>query len=76
MKKQTIEYSSPVDALVAITKRLQLFENRYKLTSEEFFDNFSKGKLEDSSDFIEWSNDYQHYLAIRAEIEGQLRHVA
>jgi len=64
MKKQRIEYSSPVDALVAITQRLYRFEDRYKMTSEDFFDSFSKGKLEDSSDFIEWSNDYQHYLAV------------
>ena len=65
MKKQRIEYDSPVDALVAIAKRLSVYEGRYQMASEEFFDKFTKGQSEDSEDFVEWANDYQHYLAIR-----------
>ena len=76
MKKERIQYSSAVDALVAVAKRLNLYENRYRMTSEEFFNGYEKGRREDSMDFIEWANDYQHYLAIRVEIEKQLRHVA
>ncbi len=72
MRKQRIEYDSPVDALVAIAKRLSIFETRYRMTSEEFFDKFSKGQSEDSEDFVEWANDYQHYVAIRREIEAQV----
>jgi len=76
MRKQRIEYDSPVDALVAIAKRLNFYEGRYQMASEEFFDKFSKGQSEDSEDFVEWANDYQHYMAVRREIEGQLQHVA
>lgn len=76
MRKQRIEYNSPVDALVAIAKRLQSFEYSFKMTSEEFYYRFAKGQLDDSIDFTEWSNDYQHYLSIRTEIEGLLRNVA
>ena len=76
MRKQRIEYDSPVDALVAIAKRLSIYEGRYQMASEEFFDKFSKGQSEDSEDFVEWANEYQHYMAIRREIEAQLRHVA
>ena len=76
MQKQRIEYDSPVDALVAIAKRLSVYEERYQMTSEEFFDKFTKGKSEDSEDFIEWANDYQHYMAMRREIEAQIQHVA
>ncbi len=77
MRKQRIEYGSPLDAIVAVAKRLSLCENRYNLTSEDFFDQFSKGQLEDSTDFVEWANDYQHYLAIRSEIERSFQqHVA
>ena len=74
MKKQRIEYDSPVDALVAIAKRLSVYEGRYQMASEEFFDKFTKGQSDDSEDFVEWANDYQHYLAIRREIEAQLQH--
>lgn len=76
MRKERIQYSSSVDALVAVAKRLSLYENRYRMTSEEFFSRYEKGRMEDSIDFVEWGNDYQHYLAIRVEIEKQLRHVA
>lgn len=32
--------------------------------------------VSDDIDFVEWSNDYQHYLAIRLELEKQLENVA
>ena len=76
MLKERSEYLSPVDALVAVAKRLSLFENQYRIASEEFFDRYEKGRMEDSMDFVEWANDYRHYLAIRLEIEKQLCHVA
>ncbi len=37
MRKQRIEYDSPVDALVAVAKRLNMYETRYKIISEEFY---------------------------------------
>jgi hypothetical protein len=76
MRKQRNQYISSLDALVAILKRLSTFENRYHLESEDFFDKYKKGLLEDSVDFVEWANDYQHYVAIRFEIESQIRNVA
>lgn len=76
MRKQINAYDSPVDALIAVTKRLSVFENRYRMETEDFFNKFSKGQMDDSIDFIEWSNDYQHYLAIRIDIEKQIQHVA
>ncbi len=76
MRKQRIEYDSPIDALVAIAKRLSVYEADYQKASEDFFDNFSKGELEDSEDFVEWANDYKHYVALRSEIEDQLQHAA
>ncbi len=76
MPKQRIEYYSKVDALVAVAKRLNSYEERYKLVSEEFYDRFCKGKMEDSLDVVEWSNDYQHYLALKFDIERQLKNAA
>ena len=39
MKRHRIEYDSPLDALVAISKRLSVYESRYHMESEHFFDN-------------------------------------
>ncbi len=74
MRKLIIEYDSRVDALVAISKRLSLYERRNKMESEEFFDRFSKGQMEDSEEFVEWANDYQHYLALRQDVDVRLHH--
>ena len=76
MRKLRIDYDSPVDALVAIAKRLSNYEMQYQMESEAFFDNFSKGLSKDSEDFVEWANDYKHYIDIRREIEVSLQHAA
>ena len=76
MQKQTIKYVSAVDALVAITKRLSSYETRYKIVSEDFFNRYRKGEMEDSTDFVEWSNAYEHFIEIRQKIERRLQNVA
>ena len=76
MRKKRIEYDSALDALVAVAKRLSAFEIQNQITSEEFFDKFRKGEMEDSADFVEWANDYRHFLALRSEMEDRLRNAA
>jgi len=76
MKKQTIKYDSPVDSLVAVSKRLSVYEDKYKRSSEDFYNDFNKGVLDDSEEFIEWSNDYQHFLVIKESIQTRPQHVA
>ena len=76
MQKQTTKYDSSLDALVAVAKRLSTYEERYSKSSEEFYDKYSKGSLKDSIDFTEWSNDYQHFLTIRRDLEKHLQNVA
>ncbi len=65
MRKQTIEYPSPFDALIAVTKRLSIYESQQQMDSEEFFDRYNRGKLSDDTVFVEWANDYRHYLELR-----------
>lgn len=76
MRKQTIEYTSPLDALVAVAKRLSLYESRQGMASEEFFNQYQKGLLSDDSVLVEWANDYRHYLEIRKALEKQLYRAA
>ena len=74
MRKQRIEYNSSVDALVAVAKRLSVYEGQYNMMSEEFYDKFIKGQMGDTEDFTEWANNYQHYLDLRQEVDIQIRH--
>ena len=72
MRKQTIQYTSPIDALIAVTKRLSLYESQQRMDSEEFFDRYSQGRLSDDAMFVDWANDYRHYLQIRQELAKSL----
>lgn len=65
MGAQTIQYTSTLDALVAITKRLGLREDKYRIESEEFFHRYQKGEMGDDADVMEWATDYQDYLNLR-----------
>ena len=76
MIKQRIQYTSPLDALIAVSKRLSLYEDKQGINSEDFFDQYTKGELSDNVIFIEWANDYRHYLGLRQEIEQRLSHAA
>ncbi len=76
MQKQRIQYPSTLDALIAVAKRLSLNEDRYQIDSDEFFDRFNQGQLSDESMFVEWANDYRHYLALRQDLETRLKNVA
>lgn len=76
MQKKRIEYDSNLDALVAISKRLSLSEKQYNMISEDFYDKYSKGLINDTIEFVEWANDYRHYLAVYKKLEKQLSHVA
>ena len=43
MRKQTIQYTSPLDALIAVAKRLSLYENQQHMDSNTFA-NYEKLK--------------------------------
>ena len=76
MRKQTMQYTSPLDALVTVAKRLSLYEDQQHMDSETFFDRYSRGQLSDDTLFVEWANDYRHYLVLRRDLEQRLHDVA
>ena len=77
MQKTRIEYGSSLDALVAISKRLSAMEIQHQMASEEFYDKYSKGFIDDSIEMIEWANQYRHhYLSIYKQLEKQLKNAA
>lgn len=76
MNKETIVYDTPLDALLAITKRLVRYETDSGMTSEVFFERYSRGQLGDDVQFVDWANDYRHYQALRQEVERLMRAAA
>jgi len=75
MTVETIACDSSVDALVVLLRVLIAYEQRYQMSSAEFFTRYQEGKLEDSADFVEWAGDYQHYLGILQELRARLKAV-
>jgi hypothetical protein len=77
MRKQTIQYSSPLDDLIEVAKRLSILEQQKNMDSEEFFYPYSQGLLPaDDAVFVEWANDYRHYLFLRQELDKKLKNAA
>ena len=47
---------------------LQVFEQQYQLSSEDFYRQFKTGQLEDDIDFVEWSAFYQMWLDLQKRL--------
>jgi len=76
MGKQIIEYTSPLDALVALVRQLIHYELKYQMTSEDFFSQYQQGRTDDHEDFVEWSGNYRHYLSLHQDLATKLQGVA
>jgi len=76
MDIQRIEFKSPLEALLALSRALAILEARHGMSSEEFFARYSDGKLGDDRDFVEWAGDFQHYQSLKLELEHKLEAVA
>lgn len=72
MTIQRTIYTSPIEALVALTRSLVAYEQQYHLSSADFYACYQRGELGDTADFIEWAGDYQHYLQLKEELEQKL----
>ena len=48
-------------ALLNIRLDLQQFEQKYQLTTEEFYQQFKTGSFEDTEDFMIWAGIYEMF---------------
>jgi hypothetical protein len=76
MRKQIIEYTNPLDALIALAKQLTAYELQYQMDSSEFFSQYSQGNTSDEEDLVEWAGLYQQYLGLYQELGQRLQYVA
>jgi hypothetical protein len=52
-----------------LRNRLQEFEARYHMSSEDFYRRFRAGELGDAMDFVEWSVFYDMWKSVSARLE-------
>jgi hypothetical protein len=72
MTVQRTVYTSPVEALTALIRSLVAYEQRYQMSSSDFYAQYQRGEMEDTADMVEWAGDYQHYLQLKEELEQKL----
>jgi len=53
------ETSRLISQKARLEQQLADFEQRYSLSSEEFYERFEQGELGDAMDFVEWSATYE-----------------
>ncbi|RLD68728.1 MAG: hypothetical protein DRI95_02150 [Bacteroidetes bacterium] len=58
--------------IASMQEDLDKYEQNYKMNSSEFFNQFEKGKLEDSKDFILWSGIYEMQLSCKQKLQKLL----
>ena len=71
MRVETQTYDSPIEALEALVREMVAYEMQYGMSSQEFYQAYSEGRLEDTKDFVEWVGDYHHYLGLKQELEQE-----
>lgn len=72
MTVQQTVYTSPLEALTALVRALVEYEQRYQLSSADFYARYQRGEMGDTADMVEWAGDYQHYLQLKEELEQKL----
>ena len=54
-----------LDASIEVAKDLSKRELLHGMESEDFFAWYMQGDMPGDAAFVEWANDYRHYLALR-----------
>ncbi len=63
---QAFAEANPVDDLLMLAEELHQYENRYGMTSAEFFRQFQAGALDDELQHcIEWAADYTSFVELK-----------
>lgn len=64
--------ANPLDDLLVLGRQLLSFEQRYDMTSAEFYSRYKRGEMGDDMDFVRWAGRYRLYCELKEEIENNL----
>ena len=76
MKKVTVTYSTPIDALIDVAKRMGGCENRYGMKSERFFGKYQVGEMPCENDFMDWAVACRDLRYLRNAVAEKVEDVA
>jgi hypothetical protein len=73
MLREASENYDPLEELLALERELFAFEQKYGLSSEEFYSRFMQGAMGDDMEVIEWAGTYELFLHLKAAISESLK---
>ena len=53
MAVQRTVYTSPIEALTALIRSLVAYEQRYQMSSADFYARYQRGEMGDTADMVE-----------------------
>jgi hypothetical protein len=63
----------PVEKLLSLERDLFVLEQKYKLSSAEFYQQYQAGVAGDSVEFVGWAGRYRLYRNLRQAISASLQ---
>jgi hypothetical protein len=65
--------STPMDDFVELTRELALLEQKYGMSSCEFYERYQRGEMGDGMEIMHWASTYEIYREMKEELENALR---
>lgn len=76
MRRVTITYSTPLDALLYVASRMGEYENKYGVESKRFLVKYQNGDMPCGNDFMEWAVNCDDFGYLLNKVEDKVREVA
>jgi len=74
---QAMAMTNPVDDLLELSARLYEFEQKYVMSSDDFYQRYQAGTLDDALQHcVEWAAVYDLFLKTRRMLEATLMRAA
>lgn len=74
---ETMANTNPVDDLLELASDLWEFEQKYQMSSADFYEKYQTGSLNDElQHYIEWVATYDFFIKTKRKLEAALMHAA
>jgi hypothetical protein len=64
--------SNPVDELLELAERLREYEQRYEMSSSDFYERYQRGEMGDEREIMHWAMLYGTFIEHRSRVEAAL----
>jgi hypothetical protein len=64
--------SNPVDELLELAERLREYEQRYGMSSSDFYERYQRGEMGDEREIMRWAILYGAFIEHRSRVEAAL----